>query len=328
MKIPAASQTIEKMIDDYVVSQSEPPRPHLGCSQLGHPCDRYLWLSFRWAVMPHFSGRLLRLFHRGQREEESILHYLRAIGLKIDEGEQQRVDFGSHVSGSIDAVIRSGVPEAPQKTHIGEFKTHNKKSFDALLKEGVEKSKFPHYVQMQLYMLGTNIDRALYVAVCKDDDRIYTARVRFDEILAKKYRDRGIRIALSDRIPEPISADPAWHQCKWCEAHDFCFGSQRTKEVNCRTCAHVTAKPDSSWRCERHQADGIPVKFQRKGCDCHTIHPDLVPWELITGGDQWTAIYAIAGVEVATGEPDAYIFSSQELLNDPQKCAAIRKGNQ
>ena len=43
----------------------------------------------------------------------------------------------------------------------------SKKSFDELVKLGVEKAKFQHYIQMQVYCLGKNIDRALYVAVCK-----------------------------------------------------------------------------------------------------------------------------------------------------------------
>lgn len=322
MKIPEANHSIQVLIDKHHESQAEPPRPHMGCSQLGHPCDRWLWLSFRWAVQPQFPGRILRLFRRGQNEEPTIVSDLRAIGMDVRTSKQQaRVDFGAHVSGSIDAIIESGVPEAPKKRHVAEFKTHSSKSFADLEKNGVEKSKPEHFVQMQLYMHGTEIDRALYVAVCKDDDRIYTERVRYDKEMAEKFIRRGHYLATSDRMPPPISTDPSWYQCKFCDAHEFCHETKTTKHVNCRTCAHSTAKEDSTWRCERHEADGIPVEFQRQACDSHVLHPDLVPWERKDGLDQWTAVYVIEGRDVANGEGDAHVYTSKEILANPKMCS-------
>ena len=323
MKIPEPNHSIQGLIDKHHESQTEPPRPHMGCSQLGHPCDRWLWLSFRWAVQPKFPGRILRLFRRGQMEEATIVSDLRAIGLDVrGSGRQQtRVDFGAHVSGSIDAIIESGVPEAPKKRHIAEFKTHSAKSFADMEKNGVEKSKPEHWVQMQLYMHGTKVDRALYLAVCKDDDRIYTERINYDQEAAEKAVERGRRLALSDRMPEPISTDPSWYQCKFCDAYKFCHETKTTKHVNCRTCAHSTAKDDSTWRCERHEADGIPVEFQRQACDSHVLHPDLVPWQRKDGLDEWTAVYVIEGRDVANGEGDAHVYTSREILANPKMCS-------
>lgn len=324
--IPQSNQSIASMIDAHHERNTEQPRAHLGASQLGHPCDRWLWLSFRWAVQPTFPGRILRLFRRGHMEEATIVSDLRAIGIDIRStgNTQHRVDFGAHVSGSIDGIIESGVPEAPKKRHLAEFKTHSKKSFDALVKDGVQKSKPEHWVQMQVYMMGTEIDRALYLAVCKDDDRLYTERVKFDRETAEKAIARGQRITLSDRMPPPLSTDPSWYQCKFCAAHEFCHSTLTTKHVNCRTCVHSTAKEDSTWRCERHQADGIPVEFQRQGCDSHVIHPDLVPWQLVEMEmlDDWTAVYLIEGKPVANGEPRPGVFTSRELLANPQGCAS------
>jgi hypothetical protein len=256
-------------------------------------------------------------------EEATIVSDLRAIGLDVrGAGKQQaRVDFGCHVSGSLDAIVESGVPEAPKKRHIAEFKTHSKKSFDDLEKKGVADSKPEHWVQMQLYMHGTEIDRALYLAVCKDDDRIYTERVRYDKEVAEKFIRRGHYLATSDRMPPPISTDPSWYQCKFCDAHEFCHETKTTKHVNCRTCAHSTAKEDSTWRCERHDADGIPVEFQRQACDSHVLHPDLVPWERKDGLDQWTAVYVIEGRDVANGEGDAHVYTSREILANPKMCS-------
>jgi len=323
MKIPEPEYSIANLIDKHHEERQEPPRPHLGASTLGHPCDRWLWLSFRWAVQQKFDGRILRVFRRGNLEEAQIVSDLRAIGIDIQRttGNQSRVVFGSHVSGSLDGVIKSGVLGAPKKEHVAEFKTHSLKSFNDLEKKGVEDSKPEHFVQMQVYMLGTEIDRALYVAVCKDDDRIYTERVKFDKEVADKAVARGKRIALADRMPEPLSADPTWYQCRWCPAHDFCFESKITKHANCRTCAHSTALENSTWRCERHDADDIPVDWQREGCDSHVLHPDLVPYKRKESDNEWQAIYVINGKDVINGEPSESVFGSKEILANPDVCA-------
>ena len=323
MKIPEANHSIQGLIDKAHEAKAEVPRPHMGCSQLGHVCDRWLWLSFRWAVQPTFPGRVLRLFRRGQMEEATIVSDLRAIGMDVRStgSAQSRVDLGCHVSGSLDAIIESGVPEAPKKRHVAEFKTHSKKSFDDLVKEGVEKSKPEHFVQMQLYMHGTKIDRAFYLAVCKDDDRIHTERVRYDKEVAEKYIQRGHRIATEDRMPPPISTDPSWYQCKFCDAHEFCHSTKTTKHVNCRTCAHSTATKASEWHCAKWDAV-IPVDAQRTGCEGHVLHPDLVAWQRKDGPDEWTAVYEINGTNLANGDPEQEgVFSSKELLANASACA-------
>jgi hypothetical protein len=324
VEIPEFTNRLVEAIDAAHESRQGKPRPHMGVSMIGDPCDRRLWLSFRWAVQEKFSGRLLRLFRRGHQEEISIIQDLRDAGLAVmgTNGYQEKVDFGSHVSGSIDGIITSGVPEAPNKKHIAEFKTHSLKSFNDLVAHGVQKSKPLHYTQMQGYMHGTRIDRALYVAVCKDDDRIHTERVKYDKEVAEKAINRARRIALEDRMPPPLTTDPTWFQCRFCPAHEFCHETKLTKHVNCRTCAHSTAKDDSTWRCELNDSAEIPIEFQHEGCVEHVLHPDLVPWQRKAGENEWSAVYVIDGKDVQNGSPDVRVFSSKEILANPSGCAS------
>jgi hypothetical protein len=317
MEIPKRLNDIGALIDRAHESRKERPRGHLGCSGLGHDCERWIWLSFRWAVRKPFSGRILRLFRRGHLEEAQIIQDLKMIGIKIG-GDQTRVDFGCHISGSVDGIIESGVPQAPNKQHVAEFKTHSKKSFDDLVKNGVEKSKPIHYAQMQLYMYGLDIDRALYVAICKDDDTYYIERVKLDDKAAQKLLDKGKRLALEERLPPPISTDPSWYQCKFCDAHEFCHETKLTKEVNCRTCAHSTPKEDSTFYCERWR-DTIPYKAQVDGCPAHTLHPDLVPWDLVPDeSEDFVAVYDVDGKRIKNGENH---FASSELIAGKELCA-------
>jgi hypothetical protein len=317
-KILPPLHTIESMIDQVMVENSDnEPREHLGCSQIGHACERWLWLSFRWAVRPSFSGRTLRIFRRGNREERIIASDLESIGIDIRNtgASQKRISFSPHVGGSVDGIIERGVPGAESKRHIAEFKTTNAKNFSKLEKEGVQKAQPMHYAQIQLYMLGTGIDRALYVAVCKDDDRYYTERVSLDQEAAEALRDKALRIVASETMPAPISTDPSWYQCRFCDAHEFCHTTKLTKEVNCRTCAH--SAPQEQWHCNRWE-DDIPVGHQRKGCDSHVLHPDLVPWQFRQSDDEFDALYVIDGVPVMNG-PNGY--ASTELVANASACA-------
>lgn len=272
---------IQQKIDAVYEAMPENPRAHLGPSQAGEPCERRLWLSFRWAVRKNFPGRMLRLFRRGHDEEIRVIQNLLLIGIDVREyGENQRsVSFGGHVRGSIDGIILGGVPEAPKTEHILEIKTHNLKSFEKLEKEGVKIAKPEHWLQMQCYMKATDLTRALYVAVCKDDDRIHTERVEFDSVAANVAISRLQRISLEEKIPEPLSTDPSWYQCKFCEAHEFCHKTHKAVEVNCRTCGHATPLGTGNWHCMRWGAV-VPEDSQREGCPAHFPHPDLVPWKL------------------------------------------------
>lgn len=322
MKIPDPQHTIAALIDAAHeakrASHSEVFRPHMGASTLGEKCDRKLWLGFRWAVRENFPGRILRVFRRGQNEEAQVVSDLQAIGCKVRStgSEQTRVDFGSHVSGSIDGIITAGVPDAPRKSHVLEIKTHSKKSFETLEKEGVEKAHPKHFAQMQTYMLGTGIDRALYVAVCKDDDRLHVERFKLDKERAEKLVERGKRIATQDEIPPPLSTDPTWFECKFCSANDFCHGSGVTKEVNCRTCAHSTAEADGTWTCARHDQNVMPTDWMREAHECHSLHFHLVPWPFLRMecGDP---VFDVDGNEVANGPSG---FASTELIANPKAC--------
>ncbi len=283
------SKTAE-LIDDswFWKGNSEPPRDYLGVSSIGHACPRYLWLNFRWFSHDIHEGRMLRLFRRGHREEETVVEDLSAIGLKLDYvlDNQLNIDFGSHVKGHPDGLILSGVYEAPKAFHSLEIKTHNLKSFTELESKGVQEAKPMHYAQMQCEMLGTSlmlridVQRALYVAVCKDDDRMYTERVRLDRKYAEHLVKRGQDIATSDYIPSSLSDDPDFFLCQFCRFHDFCHGCSYP-DINCRTCSHFTAEKNGRCTCACYGGKEIPLEVQRKGCECHVIHPDLVPgWEL------------------------------------------------
>ncbi len=123
---------------------NDAPRYHLGASSIGDSCDRKIWFAFRWINQEDFDGRMLRLFRRGQLEEQQVVNDLRNAGMKvadIDQKTKKQYNFADgHFAGSMDGIIDQGVPDALLKSHVLEIKTHSLKSFASLEKDGVEKS--------------------------------------------------------------------------------------------------------------------------------------------------------------------------------------------
>jgi hypothetical protein len=278
--------TVQAIYRAYEAASADEHRPHLGASQVGHPCERRLWLTFRWAKLERFDGRMLRLFETGNLAEQRFVANLRAIGAQVHDlspsGDQWRVvAVGGHFGGSLDAAIL-GLPEAPKAWHVSEFKTHSAKSFAALCVDGLRKSKPQHYAQMQIYMGLTGMERGLYLAVNKNTDELYAERVEFDPAEFARLQARATRVITAAEPPLRISNDPAWYVCRQCNFHGLCHGDNEVPEVNCRTCAHSTPEldGDARWSCPKVSNDpnisSIPLATQRTGCISHRYIPILL----------------------------------------------------
>ena len=279
MPEPVHTHSTAAAIVQWYDKKPQENRPHLGASEIGRPCDRALWYSFRWATKKQFPGRILRLFDTGFREEARFLEELRGIGVEVYDRDpvtklQHRFSaVDGHFGGSCDAIAR-GLPEAPKTWAVVEFKTHGAKSFSDLTKNGVEESKPEHYAQMQVYMGLAELDRALYLAVNKDTDELHSEWIHFDKDVFAALLQRAEKIIRADEPPLGISTDPAWWQCKFCDHSEVCF-AQKAGAKNCRTCVHSTPAADAKWTCAAQKRE-LPVAEQRIGCRQHLMLPPLV----------------------------------------------------
>lgn len=274
----------EALIADAIYALYEanrtPPRGYLGISQLGHPCDRHLWYQLRWAAPDNFDGRMLRLFDTGHREEERIISELKRIGMHIvganADGKQISVESPSgFVVGHLDGIALSGVPGATNTPHLLEIKTHNRKSFDRLKLLGMRTSQPKHYVQMQVYMyliwVAKEVKRGLYVAVCKDNDEIYTERVHLDADFGRLQLERGERIVEADLSPDRIpEANPVTNPvCATCQFAGVCF-EKTMPAKSCRTCVYFKFyKPNSLCLDAPYEERELTEDEERRGCDHH-----------------------------------------------------------
>jgi len=287
---PTDTETVRAIYAQYKKrGDAEPIRGYLGASIIGHPCERYLWFSFRACCKGDFSGRMYRLFETGDLAEDRFADNLRSIGATVhvtdEHGEQFSVSaFGGHFSGHLDGCAL-GIPEAPKAWHVLEFKTHNSKNFKKLIKDGVALAFPKHHAQMMIYMHYTGMPRALYLAVNKDTDELYSERVRYDTKQAALLVQRAERIIRAQEPPTRISDRPDFWQCKMCNARDICHGSVApapaliVPALSCKQCCHATPTMggvDGRWVCEKHKK-ALSTSAQENLCEDHLVLPGLLP---------------------------------------------------
>lgn len=277
--------------------EAEKQRTYLGASIIGKECARSLWYAFRWAAKEKFDGRMLRLFQSGHLAEPRFVADLRAIGCTVFDvdpatGKQFGfADHGGHARGHMDGCAK-GVPGGGAKYHVVEFKTHSTKSFSTLKKDGVKKAKPEHFAQMTWYMGQSGMDRALYLAVNKDTDELYSERITFDTIEYAKIQQRFESIIFAAEPPPKISDDPKYYICNMCSQKAVCHG-HKVPAKTCRSCCHSTPERegDARWSCAKHpdgRNSSIPVDVQRAGCPQHLPLPFLVTYADATdAGEGW-----------------------------------------
>jgi hypothetical protein len=279
---PPSDTTLTRIWQAWEKKNQRRDSRRLGASIIGRECDRALWYSFRWAKRTVFQGRMLRLFARGILEEATIVADLRAAGVNVleldpDTGKQwEFTDLADHFVCKLDGAA-CGLVEAPTAWHVCEFKTMNEKTFATLQKVGVQVAKPEHWAQMQTGMGMSGMDRALYVAVNKNNDDIHMERIPFDAKAWARLRQRAKEIIFTleppDRMP---GAGPAHFKCKLCDFHGICHETGEIAEKNCRTCRHSIALEDGGWGCDKHQKV-LSLEEQQAGCADHAHRPGMVP---------------------------------------------------
>jgi len=263
--------------DAYSEEESE-FRSHLGASLIGRECSRELWYSFRWVTRKQFDGRMLRLFNRGHLEEPRFVALLQMIGCKVHqytgEGKQFRiVGHMGHYGGSLDSVIE-GCPDVPYgEPVLGEFKTHNDKSFQKIKSDGVMAAKWEHFVQMQEYMGYYKLNWALYMAANKNDDEIHGEIIAFDQRQYQKYLDRSVMVIESKTPPPKINESPSWFKCKFCDHSGTCHG-QVMPVRTCRSCINGVPINDGKWHCSLELIE-LSKEAQLKACDAYEMIPEI-----------------------------------------------------
>ncbi|QJD54370.1 exonuclease [Aminobacter phage Erebus] len=207
--------------------------------------------------------------------------HVKAAELQGVKVKQWRIsDVRGHFGGSFDGIshadfdvwdaIRTETRE-PQcipagEEFLNEFKTHNDKSFKALVNaRAVKEAKPVHWAQMQIYMHKRGLKYALYMAVNKNDDDLYTEVLTYDPEAGPVLLAKAERVISMATAPNRIGKHPSWHECKFCEYAKICHYGE-APDRNCRSCRHAVPVDDGRWQCA-HWNMLIPGDAILSGCD-------------------------------------------------------------
>jgi len=264
---------IEEDIDAACRAEfAEDPRTHLGASIIGHDCQAYAWNTFRWLKFEAFDGRMLRLFNRGHEEEKRFIRWLTIIGFEVKEvdSETQKqfriVGSKGHFGGSLDAIMKAPVRyNLPHDLIIlGEFKTHNDKSFKKLKSKGMQVTKPMHFRQCCSYGRAYGFKFGLYCAVNKDTDELHFEIIEIDYRQADDLYRKADDIIFSKTRPPKIAQSATFGDCSWCDFKGLCHENEIPVK-NCRSCINATPVDNAEWQCELWK-ELIPKEVIMVGC--------------------------------------------------------------
>lgn len=257
-------------------------RPHyegygISASALGSPCDRQLWLTLRWASPPEtINGRKLRIFERGNIEEDRVIADLRLAGIEISREQERFALANGWLRGKIDAV-GLGFLEAPATEHVTEIKSAKAADYRAVQKHGLLKHKPEHWHQLHTGMVALGLSRGAYVIVNKDTEELYIERIKLDVEVAARQEARVLRVVDDHEAPARIADEPVRPPCLFCNHKSVCFERAMPRRT-CRTCLHFTFGRDGNGHCSRFDEPRRPDR-QKEGehCPAQRLLPTLVP---------------------------------------------------
>lgn len=227
-----------------------------------------------------FSGRMLRLFQRGHREEATFIEYLRGIGCEVwefddrnvseeDKGKKQfRISgSGGHFGGSLDGIVRLPPEYGIDEAMLLEFKTNGTgQGFNKLTDEGLILAKPMHFAQTSTYGYAYGFRFVVYLNVNKNDDDLHIEIVPLNLRLGEQQFQKAEKV-ITSQVPLPmICASPAQKPCCFCDYKAVCHDGL-LPEKNCRSCKNARPIDNAQWFCEYWNAT-IPGEAEIKaGCD-------------------------------------------------------------
>ena len=254
----------------------------LGASMIGHPCRRFVSLSFRCAYYNAFKGQTLRIFENGNKAEDRIVADLEVTGkIKVLERQKQLNMEGGlgHAGVTLDGIVfEDGMYS------VLEMKTMNSKGFKELTSKGVLQAKRQHYCQMQFGMLVTGLMSAVYVAENKDTQELHLEYVPYNYDAAEMLAALA-RAVLAGTEQTRCNENPEWYECKWCAAHSVCHGNAFPR-AHCLTCCHSTPVDGGKWTCAKWSAE-IPKENLPVGCAEHIYIPWMINLPVDGWGEYW-----------------------------------------
>ena len=313
---------LEKTIEAIMTFYKKPPKHgyFVPMSQLGTPCERKLWVAFRWLKKDTITPALQRIFNDGFRIEAEVLDELKRIypdAVTHDEEGKQIFVKGegilAHLVGAQDVEFPTGTLDNPSEPTTCDVKSAKNDKWVKMSEGGVA-SVAPEYLdQLILYMGYRGTKRGFLIVRNKDNAKLYTEWVEFSQERFELLKKRASMIIGRPIPPRKRFEGRGWGSpCKFCHQYRVCHGLELA-EVSCRTCKFSEPVSGGFWRCNLHKKP-LNKAAQEAACASHRYIDDLLaPFEVIAQEHDAMLLYhPVAKQEVAYGGVDG--VTSHELF--------------
>jgi len=82
---------------------------------------------------------------------------------------------------------------------------------------------------------------------------------------ADQYTNRALQLVDSRKAPPPITKDPSWFKCRFCEFRAQCHYDEPLDNECCRSCVYASAEHHGKWKCNLH---GCEIPKDKQGAKC------------------------------------------------------------
>jgi len=314
MALLPASEQFDKTLHEIDVMLErrkalEAPRNYLGMSEIGEPCWRKLFYSFRNSESREWAAPGIKSTEDGFIQEDLMAFRLRllpyielhttasgvivnTIGSRIVSNKDDKDQIGfslllGHFRGHCDGAIR-GIIEAPKTWHTWEHKSVNKEKLKKLIdlrkKHGEKKAlsewDTTYYAQAIIYMHELKFDRHFLTVTAPGGREYVSIRTEYNRSIAEDLIAKAKVIIFNNwDVPDRISDDPEYYLCRFCDYHNICH-SGAFPQVHCKTCRYSEPVNDGKRQCLLHEKI-IPDAELNMGCKDHVYNPALIGAKLV-----------------------------------------------
>ncbi len=211
-------QKIDEAIMERVSKKES--RQYMGASGLGEPCDAKLWYSYKHPKNVD-DPRIHRIFDLGHSLEETLVGYFKDAGLALHTQQENGEQFGFEdgiIAGHVDGFL-----EYNDEYYLVEFKSFNAKRFEAFKKLGVKESDPKYNTQVQVYMGKFDLEKCIFVGICKNTCALHLEIVNYDPIEHHWAINRGKQIGVKNERPDRKYGHKSNFNCKQCSYRTECW---------------------------------------------------------------------------------------------------------
>lgn len=235
-----ASDALNAHINHFLrtSNDSQGRRTYVGASAIGGECVRSLQFEYAGAKKEkEFPDLTLRKFQLGHHNEELARYWFIDAGFNLVQKSQKTgqpfrfSELDGRFAGTPDGVFIDG----PKIVGVGypclwECKSVGSKTFKQIEKDGLKKSRFTYYAQVQIYMayLSLTDHPTIFTVTNLDTGEQLHLLIPFDGEVAQAMSDRAVNIIKAteagDLLPRAFN-DRSHYQCKsFCSFSERCWG--------------------------------------------------------------------------------------------------------